>query len=885
MLKVSNHKCVRRLSDKSLRAAKTRNIVAVIAIALTTVLFTSLFTIVLSLNASMQQANFRQAGGDAHGTFKYLTWDQVEQLRQHPKIKESGARLTLGMPSEAPFNKAHVEVSYMEEAEAAHSFVYLEEGSLPEEGTDQVATDTRVLNLLGVEPKVGEQFTITYNLGNKPVTATFTLSGWWEYDEGIVASHVLVPRSYAEQVLEGYQRREGDITGTWTLDVMFANALHIQRDLEQVLADNGYQNTAPQGEGYIDIGVNWGYTGAQAASNADPMMVLAIAALLLLIIFTGYLIIYNVFQISVTNDIRFYGLLKTIGTTGKQLRQIIRRQAYLLSLAGIPIGLLLGYLLGAWLAPRILDQLDGVHNTISISPLIFIGAALFALFTVHISCHKPGRMAARVSPVEAVRYTEADPPGKGKSKGRRAAGRVRRASISQMALANLGRSKRKTLLTVLSLSLSVVLLNATYTFANGFDMDKYLNKWVVTDFIFGDAAYFQTGSGGFNEDRAVDEQAIADLQAQGLITEGGRIYGQTSLANFWVDEEYFRQSHSRFYDQQGMDLLVQNADRDEKGRLADDLLLYGMEELPLDHLTVVEGDLSKLRDPDGKYIAAVLETDDYDVPEMDSNPMQVGDAMAIRYQDKVENIDMRTGQPATEQTPAAYVKTQVVESHTEEYEVCALVTMRNSMGYRYYGTAQFVLNDQQFRQATGTADIMTYLFDVAPENSGAMTAFLEDYTTQVETQYDYESKQDYVEEFQGFRGIFTTLGTALSIIVGLVGLLNFINAVLTSIISRRHEFAVLQAIGMTGRQLKQMLMTEGIYYAGGSLLVSLALSCCIAPLLGASLGKLLWFFTFHFTLLPILAVLPFFVLFGLAIPLMTYQATANQSIVERIRAD
>ena len=120
---------------------------------------------------------------------------------------------------------------------------------------------------------------------------------------------------------------------------------------------------------------------------------------------------------------------------------------------------------------------------------------------------------------------------------------------------------------------------------------------------------------------------------------------------------------------------------------------------------------------------------------------------------------------------------------------------------------------------------------------------------------------------------------------GLVGLLNFINAVLTSIISRRHEFAVLQAIGMTGRQLKQMLMTEGIYYAGGSLLVSLALSCCIAPLLGASLGKLLWFFTFHFTLLPILAVLPFFVLFGLAIPLMTYQATANQSIVERIRAD
>ena len=73
-------------------------------------------------------------------------------------------------------------------------------------------------------------------------------------------------------------------------------------------------------------------------------MVAAIAAVLLLILFTGYLIIYNVFQISVTNDIRFYGLLKTIGTTGRQLKRIIRYQALALSLAGIPVGLLLGWL-------------------------------------------------------------------------------------------------------------------------------------------------------------------------------------------------------------------------------------------------------------------------------------------------------------------------------------------------------------------------------------------------------------------------------------------------------------------------------------------------------------------------------------------------------------
>ena len=89
-------------------------------------------------------------------------------------------------------------------------------------------------------------------------------------------------------------------------------------------------------------------------------MVAAIAAVLLLILFTGYLIIYNVFQISVTNDIRFYGLLKTIGTTGRQLKRIIRYQALALSLAGIPVGLLLGWLVGAGLTPAVIGQLNGV---------------------------------------------------------------------------------------------------------------------------------------------------------------------------------------------------------------------------------------------------------------------------------------------------------------------------------------------------------------------------------------------------------------------------------------------------------------------------------------------------------------------------------------------
>ena len=109
---------------------------------------------------------------------------------------------------------------------------------------------------------------------------------------------------------------EEEECGTWTLDVMFGNALHIEKDMRQVIRDCGFQSEDASKPGYIAFGVNWGYTGAQSSSNLNAESIAAIVALLVLIVFTGYLVIYNVFQISVANDIRFYGLLKTIGMTG-----------------------------------------------------------------------------------------------------------------------------------------------------------------------------------------------------------------------------------------------------------------------------------------------------------------------------------------------------------------------------------------------------------------------------------------------------------------------------------------------------------------------------------------------------------------------------------------
>ncbi|MGI6182350.1 MAG: FtsX-like permease family protein [Agathobaculum sp.] len=880
-MNVANRKCIRRLSMKSMKAARTRNLIAILAITLTAVLFTSLFTVALSINHSFQQANFRQAGGWSHGTFKYMTHEQFDEIKTDPLIKQYGLRRFVGMPAGAPFRKSHVEIGYSDANQAHWMYCDPVEGRLPAEGTKEAATDTRVLELLGVEPVLGNQFTMTFDVDGTEVTETFTLSGWWEYDKAIVANHVLIPHSRVQAIYDkvgiGGGIGNDGMTGSWNMDVMLGSSLHIKQDLNKILANHGYQTeNRSAGNNYISTGVNWGYSGSQLADNIDPITVIAIVCLLLIIIFTGYLIIYNVFQISVSNDVRFYGLLKTIGTTGRQLRSIIRQQALLLSLIGIPLGLLMGYGVGIKLTPVILSRLNGVvQDAVSTSPLIFIGSALFALVTVVISCRRPGRMAARVSPVEAVRYTEGTANKKTIRKAQSG------ASLPKMAWANLGRNRSKTAITVTSLSLAVLLLNMTVTFTNGFDLDKYLAD-VVSDFIVADAGYFQTDNLWSAE--SLPEGIISALKTNPGIEAGGRVYGKSSPVEEFVTEKYYRAVNSRWSDQETLDNAVAFMEKNEEGLLADQVQLYGMESYALDKLRVLEGDLSKLREPGGRYVAAVYSDDDYGNPISDSHWAKLGDTVTLRYVTEYEYYD-ETGKildPGNLPDDQPY-RYRAKAYQDIDYQVAALITVPRSFSYRYYGADEFVMNDRTFIQDSGTSNVMYYACDVNDENTADIEAFLSDLTNKQMPQFGYESKATYAAEFDSFRNMFLMLGGVLSFIVGLVGVLNFLNAILTSILTRRRELAMLQSIGMTGKQLKTMLIWEGLYYALGAVAVSLLLSIAAGPLLSNVLAGIFWFFTYRFTVLPILLVAPIFILLGIAVPLTVYRFVSRHSVVERLR--
>ena len=185
--------------------------------------------------------------------------------------------------------------------------------------------------------------------------------------------------------------------------------------------------------------------------NTSLDMILLVVGFLLLIIFCGYLIIYNIFYISVVNDIRFLGMMKTIGTTGRQVKKILSWQVRRLAVAGIGLGVLSGYLVSLFAAPAVMSQTSYADfYEAPKNPWGLVAAVLFAALTVLISCRKSYGMASKISPVEAARYR-----GSGKS--------------------------RRKLWSVLSFAIGGLIFLIVYTATIGYDVEKMVECHELAD--------------------------------------------------------------------------------------------------------------------------------------------------------------------------------------------------------------------------------------------------------------------------------------------------------------------------------------------------------------------------------------------------------------------
>ena len=691
---------------------------------------------------------------------------------------------------------------------------------------------------------------MNYEIKGKEYTTDFELCGFWETDSLSNIGRIIVSKAFIDNhadLLTYTYPVDNDYSGVVTAYIMFRGGGSVEEKLQQLLTETGYTcdtlGGQPTDENYIIARVSPAYQSSPISEN--PALFIVGIVGILTIMATGYLIIYNIFQISVIQDIQSYGQLKTLGTTKRQIKKIINKQALLLSLIGIPIGLIIGFFVGRALVPALMDGTTYASDAgvvVTVNPLIFIGSAIFAFVTVYISVRKPAKIAGTVSPIEAIRYTENDVGAFHAKKKSVVKKSTSGAKIHRMALANLGRNRKRTILVIVSMTLSLVLFNTVFTLSSGFDIDKYVEKFLNKDFIISSADYFN-----YNYSRSgtyLSETFINAVQQQDAYDDGGRLYASQ------VTEERFSAETD----------AVTNYNKDEEGNPLVDL--YGADDFLLNTMDVIEGEIDWEALRTGKYALYALTMDD-NGNLIDNPSIHVGDTITFHHW----TMDGLAG---------------TLDNSFELTVMAKVLINENTDTERNTGAARFYLPTEQFKALCNDPHLVSFPFNVKDGMDSDMSSFLSNYVESIEPTMDFESKETYINSFNGMTSLIITIGGALSVIIGLIGIVNFINSVLTSIITRQKEFAMLQSIGMTGKQLKQMLSYEGLYYAIGTIIASLIVEVLFSLLVVQAVASSFWFFTYHFVIWPMLVVYPFLILLTVIIPSILYRKLSKRSIIERL---
>ncbi|MBD5470459.1 MAG: ABC transporter permease [Lachnospiraceae bacterium] len=823
---------IRTLTNRSFQKNKGRNLVAALAIFLTTMMFTTLFTLAQSMGQNITEMYLRQSGTMAHASTKQITDAQIEQIAAHPDVVSFGKSIVAGIAENERLAGRQLEIRYGSDQYAKDSFAYPTTGKMPET-KDEIALDTLILERLGVPLELGQTVTLEWQEG----PSTFTLCGWWEGNLSVYASMAWVSEAFVLEACDNASApKEGQILGLRMMGITFSDNKNIDEKVETALRDCGIID--------VEFNTNLAYTAEVQYSIFQEN--LPMYGGMLLVFLAGYFIIYNVFQISVASDIQFYGKLKTLGTTTKQIKKIIYGQGNRLSLIGIPIGLVTGYLLGSVLVPMLIPNTE-IEVTTSVNPIIFVDAAIFSYVTVLISCMLPARLAGKVSPIEALRYTDA-PDNVQKKRKKTKNG----ASLYGMAWENLWRNRKRTVMVLCSLTLGLVLMSYFYAKNASFDVEKYLMDLTVADYEIHDT----TGKG-----QAISNTLLADIAALGTVEATGRLYfgeveltlseqAKNNLRAFYTDErlkDYASYDPSFPSWKEQFDYVLDGGKNTYTIYGADGLIL----EAAASQNYILNGAFNAEKFAEGMYCLAIGPSTD---PSDTLPTYSVGE------------------------------KVQIAD---REFEVMAVVRPLQPM---VSGVSQqvfdlpLVIPADIFQEFWPDYNLRKFYFDVADETMEDAYALLTDYQQTTALGMNIVSRQSMAEQYEAETRALAVMGYAISIVIALVGVLNFVNSMVTAIISRKREFAMIQSIGMTKRQLCQMLMFEGGYYAGMTLIASYLLGAVTVGVIVRAMVEG-GFSTFHFTLLPLVCCTPILVILAVLLPYVCFRNLEKQSIVERLRAD
>lgn len=750
---------ISNLAKKTLKENKAKTWLVIITIMLATALLTSLG--IISYNA--QIANVKRIEnmvGKAHCRFAIKDNKQLEVLKNNTKLEKVGEVIGFGQCEDEKLKTTPLSLAYMDKDFTELMNVRLKSGHFPEK-SNEIALEDWIIEKLDIKPNIGETVHLKIikqmakedvwtNKKPSKIEKDFVLCGILKgnSDERNYYSQGLVSKKF---VYENLERKNISIEA------------YLRFKSTKNIMDNIYDLGDSLGIMHQDISPSNLYLGALGSTleYAAPFIIIGIVVILAAVI-----VIYNIFYVSITSKVQGFGLLAAIGATKGQIRKFIMIHGLLMSSIGISMGVLLGCILSYLVCNA--SKALGSNINMKIPPYIILISIFISLLTVIISLIKPARLASKISPIQAIRFNDYQINTK-KTK-RKSSTPV---NIKKLAYFNLWRNKKRTFMTIFSLSISGLLFIIVSSVIFSMDIDSNLKDVIQND--------FQLTSYHVN-----DDDGKANIFNDDFITKVKSINGVKNIeivnhSYVWLDKSVMSKDNTKV----ASDKACCN--------------FYGFH----------DGMLNKLKEHlvDGKLSLQDLKNDNEVILVTNSkgrSVYNVGDKVLIKKTRNYVDIDDREKIKDSDKEENDY---QYIE-----FKISAIVNSNvEDLQCGYPGYCVFISHFNTYNRTMKDNRPVQLRIDIEKDKYETISSKLKQLTkNQGITTIDY---REYRENLQKQAKVSGIIIYSIVSIIGIIGVLNLINTMVTSIFTRKKEIGMLQALGLSKNQSRKMFQIEGLYYA------------------------------------------------------------------------
>lgn len=816
-------KMTTRVAYCNMRHYKSKNILIGIAIILTTLL---LF-VIPSIGKDMVEVNFaviNKIYPTWHALYRNVDESTVMKLAAHHDVKTYGLRSDAGYMN---LEDATVSMMYMDRTGMELYKVKLKEGQLPQKEND-IVVSKGILEALGQNGKIGDTITVPYQiLKDDGLDYTkekdFRICGFLADNESSKEQ-----KQYTSLVSEAFLKAEIPVE-----QVKYRFLLQVNGQKGNTTADytETIQNIARQfGISEDDMNINKEYL---AANYVDPATIPVIVGIMLIVVLAGIITIYSVYYVSMNQRVREFGKLKAIGSTKRQLRQIVLREGMGVALFAIPIGLLIGTVAVKVVLLQFVEHakdsnvlITEAYKVVAKGEVqlyywwIYLLAIAVTLCTVYLSLMKPMRMAAKVSEIEAMRYQGGSKRQKSSRKG------YQFLNIGRLTKRNLAENKKKSTITIVSMAVTgifVMMVATVLSCANPMESAKssIVGQYEISPIV-------ESGNKEHPEYEWAEVQKNNPLN-EGLKQQIEELDGVERVDVFTA----LKVSGGPFEEKIGTEFIngvpEEYAEELKKG--------------------ITEGNVTyeELKSGDKVILDRALL---HWYPDI-----KVGDKLKLNIHDGDNTFQKEIEVAAIGEYGTGLTNYNCLIMAKEGAEK---LTINNSSSYFQ------VIADKDYDEALEAS------LQAIVDGSGRL---------QMRTwKNEYDTWENAIQMTRGACYAFIIILAAISI-------MKLINTMINSVHVRKKELGMMQAIGMSDRQLMKMLQLEGIFYTVGTLIISIGVGSLAGyPLfLYAKRTGMFDISTYHYPVTAaIIIILTLFVI-QMLLAIFIAKSVRKDSLIERIR--